>query len=439
MLRLSSPVVRGLVFGGGWLAVGAPGWASAGEHHPHADNGLGNDGAVEDPLDGDQGLGNDGWAPNEGGGPCAEGDWGDIGPPVDGWLHVSALSGNDASADGTVDHPFATVATAVGVAATLPAGSDRVVVLWPGEYDAAVSLLPGEGWDDPVAFLGCSPLESVLLAADPFAPVLDLAVAQVVAVRGVGFVGGTAALTARDGVHLTTERVGVAGSREVGIAAIGSETEVETRHTFIDVPAADGCGWGIGSWGAETVLRETAVSGARGVAVFAEGGSIEIEGGSLVATTPDLNSRYGRAIHAQYADVTIGWTTISDSTDAAIFLLDPLDAVIKGVIIDITGAGVVGGESTGDAIVIVGGGGGKYKVKDSWIYDSARSSLVIEAAGVELSGNTFVGAGIEPVLGYGAFGQGGGAVHGLDAADVLWLAPGSELELDRDPMACALY
>jgi hypothetical protein len=414
MLRLSAPLVFGLILGRG-------GEAAAGEH---------------DPAD-DHGQGNDGWHKRDGGGPCAGGDWGSIGAPRSDWVHVSALNGNDHSGDGTLAHPFETVAAAVEAARVVPTGHQRVLALWPGNYDAAVLLLPGEGWDDRVVFRGCSAAETTLTASDPDAPVIDAAVPQWVGVFGIGIIGGTDALTARDGATVEAHGVTVSGSRNVGIAAFGDTTVLTMYETAVNPPAADGCGWGVASWGATTTLVDSTVSGARGAGVFAEGGSLAINGGSIVDTSPELSLRYGRAVHAQSADVSIIDTYVSAATDASLFLLDPIAGTIRGVIIDATAAGVVGQETTGDAIVIVGGvGGDGVHVRNNWVYDAERAALLFEGANVDVAGNTFSGAGIAGILGADALSQGQIHVHGADAADVLWLSPGDELAIDRDPMVC---
>lgn len=425
MLRLSIPLVFGLALCGG-------GVAGAGDHDPADDNGIGNDDVVEDPDDADNGIGND-----EADGPCGDATWGRIGEPGDDWVHVSALVGDDATGDGTVEHPFLTVAAAVDAARVLAAGTDRVVAVWPGAYDATVSLLPAEGWDgDDVALLGCSATESLLVAADPDAPVIDAAVGNV-AVEGLGLVGGTAALTARDGSTVRASHISVSGSREAGIAAFDAGTILKVESSEVVAPPVDGCGWGIASWSADTSVTQSTVTGARGTAIFADGGALAVHETSLDATLPDLAGRYGRAIHAQYAQVSLHNSYLTSATDASIFLLQPLGGDIRGVIIDITGAGIVGQETTGDAIVIVGPSATKLRVKHNWITAPARAGLLLEDANVDVSANTLDGAGIEPLLGAAGLGQKRMRVGGADAASILWLAPADELALDRDPMVCS--
>ncbi len=225
--------------------------------------------------------------------PCGDGSWGRIGAPAADWLHVSAIDGNDASGDGTPERPFATVPVALEAARILPVGTDRVLAIWPGNYDAAVTLLPGEGWDgDGVAFLGCAPDESVLVALDPGAPVLDAALPETVRVRGLGLVGGTSGLVARAGARVHADRIAASASGQVGVAAFDAGTALNLRQSQVTSPDAAGCGWGIGSWGAATTVLQSAVAGARGSAIFADGGSLKVDAAYLVDTLPDGNGRY---------------------------------------------------------------------------------------------------------------------------------------------------
>ena len=97
------------------------------------------------------------------------------------------------------------------------------------------------------------------------------------------------------------------------------------------------------------------MAGATAVGIFADASDLLVDGSFVFDTSPDATGRWGRAIHTQNSTTTVRHAYLSGSSDASIFLLNPKGGSIQGVVIDITGAGIVG---TGDGIAVSGGTAG---------------------------------------------------------------------------------
>jgi len=369
-------------------------------------------------------------------GPCAGGGWGAIGAPAPDWQHVSALLGSDLLGDGTVDHPYATVARAVDAARVLPTGVSRVVAVWPGAYDASVSLQPGVGWDDPVSLLGCAPDETALIAADPTLPVVETAVVPPTTVQGLSLVGGTRALAASEGATLWVDGVWVQGATRTGVWIAGETTVAVLRRTVVaHVAEEGGCGWGVASFGADTTWDDGAVFDTVGAGIVAEGGVLDVRRTLVSGIVPTSAGLGGRGVHAQYAELWLEDAVVADTWDAGVFALSPTGGRVRSIVIDMTGAGWVAGSPTGDGIVVTGSQRGAFPVQGTVSLDVARAAVLFEEANVALSGNAAIGAGAVATYGSENLAQGAYKVSGADAATVVGLPSGS-LAVDLTPLAC---
>ena len=421
---------------GGRAGQGPPAWAAADGRDEDSDDGEDDADDADDDEDSDDEDSDDEGEGAVVAGPCSGGGWGAIGVPGADWQHVSALLGSDLWGDGTVDHPYATVARAVEAARVLPTGVARVVAVWPGAYDASVSLQPGVGWDDPVSLLGCAPDETALIAADPTLPVVETAVVPATTVQGLSLVGGTRSLAASAGATLWADGVWVQGATRTGVWIAGDTTTAVLRRTVVAHVAEDGgCGWGAASWGADTTWDESAVIGAVGAGIVAEGGVLDVRRTLVTGIAPTSAGLGGRGVHAQYAALWLEDAVVADTWDAGVFALSPTGGRVRNIVIDLTGAGWVAGSPTGDGVVVTGARRGAFPVQGTVSLDVARAAVLFEEANVDLSGNTAIGAGAVATYGSENLAQGAYKVSGADAASVVGLPAGS-LAVDLTPLVC---
>ncbi len=226
-------------------------------------------------------------------------------------------------------------------------------------------------------------------------------------------------------------------SKDAGVRVLDADTNVTLSRVIVSEPLADaGCGYGVEVDGGTLDMRLGGVIGANSAGIYANLASVTLDEIFVFDTSTDSAGRYGRAVHTQDSFTEVTRSYLSGSTDTSIMILRPIGGRIDQILIDITQEGIIAGRTTGDSITVVGGDGALYAVTNNISIDAARAAILLEDANVVLAGNTELNSGALVLYGSESLGQKRLKLGGADAASVLWLAPGSEVEIDRDDLAC---
>lgn len=258
-------------------------------------------------------------------GPCADGTWSGWRDPT-GLLVVSA-AGDDDTADGTPDHPFATLRAA------LEASRGRATVrvaLGTGTFPTYAQLKQAPfttGRSLEVA--GCGASETVVTPKRHTGQVLEMEGPNPVSLSRLAIEGGHSPLRIGDGARATVSDVTIRDGARRGVVIIGQDTEATLR----DVHVADtwngrtrdeADGHGISILGARVTLERVQVSGSNTFGVFADRGTLQAT--DLIVAQSGKSGIY--AMHM--ASVDVERCTISTSRGVGILLLDVVSSRIAG-------------------------------------------------------------------------------------------------------------
>ncbi len=366
--------------------------------------------------------------------------WGEI--PAGGRLFVDAAAAP--GGDGSITAPFDTIGGGITAARTTRI---RSVAIAGGEYEHRLRLNDAVlGWEDAgLEVTGCGQgvtiLHAVIVEEEDLEGGWSQYVQPIVDINGIGTdgvvvrdftaVGGRRAVMVRGGAGagepVVIQRVTLQESIRVGVLVDGLETVANLSEVHVDgMVAEDGLGHGIaiqtGAWVTDTIpgpttISNSAVEGAVGVGILAEGGWNTLTDVSVTGTLP-LDGELGRGIQLQSrtrADL-LRVTSLGNS-DAALFVhmagregegINIVDSILG----DTIGSDVAGtGETAGEGLSVTNG------------TDPTTTSELVTLTGTSFSGNVRAdvlvdGGSLEIGAGnsFGAQGQFGVVVQGEGVA-----------------------
>ncbi|MEZ4235463.1 MAG: hypothetical protein R3F59_04735 [Myxococcota bacterium] len=341
--------------------------------------------------------------------PCADG-WGAITAP-DSATHVRT-DGDDASADGSADLPYATVAAAIDAGATH-------LALGPGDFPATLAL----GATDSLVLQGCSADETRLVGDTASAPILSLNGTAGVIVSGVTLAEADRPLFATGGATVTADHVAIRDGNWSGFVVDGPYTVVELEDvTVADTRSVGGAG-GFGGEVDGATLRWTGgeLVGNRAAGLVAAGSSavVELTDVRVADTAPADDGRFGRGIQLQdFASASLTDLVVADNHDAGVFSLLAADLVVDGLTVSGTTASAAGGDALVVTAVDADGrqldpAGFRATLTGNTVDGADRAGIVLERVTATVDGNTVANAPQAIVA------QQDAVVSGADPVDVL--------------------
>jgi hypothetical protein len=294
----------------------------------------------------------------------------------------------EGSADGTKEHPYATISAALTAAA-----KGATVIVAPGTYAENLTIerdvtvigpnKPGAKGDEAGI---------ILQAPAPYA------------------------ITAKGGAAVTLRGFSVKAPAGVGIWAKGASVTVDASR--VEGAKADGKGqFGYGVLAADAgaiILQDSAVVGSALAGVLVSGGT-----GSVSASDVSRNGKGGIRLDAASAPVTIQGTTLTANTSFGIGVFSSgaiiLQNEVRDTVADATGAGdgLVSAQNDDGAGNL--GVASSISGKDNLIAESARVGVLCAqgAGGIILQNNQISGTGAHASFGAGIWlQQGAGGVAG---------------------------
>jgi hypothetical protein len=327
--------------------------------------------------------------------PCADGTWGGIDDP-DNAVHVSAEWGA-VDGDGTQEAPLASVQVAID---GLTAGG--VVAIWPGAYAENLSVTT-----DGLGLQGCSAGEVALTALDTSLPGLVADGADTLTLDALTFSGGTPGVQLHNTTVASLSLIAIANGNLAGLVADGADTVVVLDRVQITdpVPAATKAGTQLAPalfvYEAQVQGGSLSVSGATAIGVLVHGGtaSLVLTDSAISTVSPNEAGELGRGLHVQAgATVELVDTTVSEVSDAGVYILQAPTAVLTRVTVSQVAAALVvdSTDTTGDGLVVSGDDGSgscnpsDYTVvlTDVTITDFARFGILLDSVAATASGTT---------------------------------------------------
>lgn len=337
-------------------------------------------------------------------GPCSDGGWGSI--PGGEVVHVRA-DGDDRNV-GTPEAPLRTLEEALERLRARDYDG-RVIGVGPGVFPIApVSM--GEG-DEGLTFTGCGS-ETILASLDDTRPVFSLTDGAAGTLAGVSLLGGSTGVQVTDGSFAYLSSVEIGDAAGPGIQV--DEAYLQVDNVLVLPPTADAsCGYGLAATGSWIRGESLTIVGAHELGVWVEDSRVRVDLLDVALTEPAVDGVLGRGLYSADSEVSITSGAFSANKDASLFFNDSW-ADLKGIVIDITGAGFVGDYSTGDGIVVVDSGSRAVRLSSSRIEGSARAALLLDGANVMAIDTELGEAGLEDELGMPVALQNGGVLFGDD-------------------------
>lgn len=323
--------------------------------------------------------------------PCAGETWGG----VDSDLVITAIHVAETAVeggDGSLNQPFTSLDDAIA-ASRLDEGV-KVVILWPGSYEASLDLGADLG-DDTLQIHGCSADEVTIEAPDSDSPVIKVSAVQGFALSGVTLSGGKRGLWVWQGAAVAVSDLHAVDNNLLGIVIDG----VSTVATLIDIRVTDPNdvaglgGYGLIVQGSTVDVKNLTVIGATGNGVVVDGGMANavFSTVSVTGTAARSDGQQGRGMTVQeQASAWITDGTFADNHDAGVFGLGATALDLKNVSVSGTAASTLptSGDTTGDGIVITDNP--ELEPYDQVYFTSSLEDVTVEGssrAGVLLSGN----------------------------------------------------
>ncbi len=250
---------------------------------------------------------------------CPGADYAPLPPEAVGAAVTYVRAGADSTgADGTLAHPFASIAA--GIANAGPLGW---VMVGAGMYPGLLQI------DVSVHVLGLCAARVTLTSTDASAVMAATGAGVVVDVRGVTLRGGSPGLSAFAGARIRASNVRIVQARGRGIFASGSGTEFVAQDLVVEATQAMADGTGgravFAEQGARVELMRAALVENREVCVFAEGvGTVlSMQDGTIDRTAARADGTFGRGVSMQSgAAVTLTRVVVNESRDGGIVALD---------------------------------------------------------------------------------------------------------------------
>ena len=290
--------------------------------------------------------------------PCADGSWGGLTDPA---LAIHVRIGGDDAADGSANHPVATLEQALAL--TRVAGAPKGIFIGPGSWTTNLSLAAdaGDGTsDNDLSVLGCSAGEVNLQPLDTTLPIIKVSAVQNAMIDGLTLENGRRALWVWQGAQVAVSRLEIMGSSRVGFVIDGSDTIVNATEVNVSNTASDGgdLGYGISVHYGTLQMSGGGVMNAEQIGILVDFGHAEFDAVTVQGVTADETGLLGRGIQLQdLSDGNISATSILDASDAGLFVLRPNEVVLSELSISSTSEGAIPGieDTSGDGIVVTRG------------------------------------------------------------------------------------
>ncbi|MBW1880229.1 MAG: right-handed parallel beta-helix repeat-containing protein, partial [Deltaproteobacteria bacterium] len=220
------------------------------------------------------------------------------------------------------------------------------IALGPGTFEVNLDVTGGSGRAkiNSLSIEGCSADETVLHAASDDHSIIEVSEAKAVRVTGVTLEGGRRALRVRDGAKVHMRHSRIEGSTLVAALVQDRKSQLFLRDTEIwDTVPEDSIGWGVAVLDGKLHMTDSSIHKSTGIGLFADAAKLELTDIEVHDTLPSGRfNALGRGIHVQNgSEITMTGGLLQNNADAGIFLLDVTKAIIDGVMIDITSAGIV--------------------------------------------------------------------------------------------------
>ncbi len=347
--------------------------------------------------------------------PCADGTWSGW-TAAEGLVHVST-SGDDATADGSAEAPFATLGAALQ--SLRGKGGDQKVALGPGTFQTVRTLKQADAAGS-LTVQGCSADETELLGVFESQTQSALAIEgpSAVALRRLRLVADGGGLVVRAGGRATLDELRVQDVQGFGVGVIGQDTTASLTDVEILSPGAARRwtldGWGLLVTGASVQAERLKVQGARSMGVYVNGGSLKATGLVVDGVEDTGLGRRGFGVYARDASsITLSDCAVSRVAAAGVVLINVESSAITGCAVSDVTANSTGG---GDGIVVTNqyGAEGPFvtTLTGNTVTRAARMGIAVSGVTATLSGNTAGADNGLVVEGSSVFADAGAAVSG---------------------------
>ncbi|MFT4623391.1 MAG: hypothetical protein ACI8PZ_002047 [Myxococcota bacterium] len=323
-------------------------------------------------------------------GPCSDGGWGAI--PAGDVVHVR-IDGTD-DGDGSADAPLRTLAAAVDLAGRRDA-LNRVIGVGPGIFPTDPIMV--DETQVGVTLAGCGVGSTLLAATDHTEPLVSFAGGSAGGLAGLALLGGAVGVEITDGAVALLSDIQISGAFGPGVLVDQATVEIDGVMVLPPSPDAE-CGYGLSVTAGVARGEELMVVGALGLGIFLQDAVLSMDLVDVALTVMDPGAQLGRGLHAQDSFVSVRSGAFSGNVDASLFIDDSW-ADLQGIVIDITGAGVVGDVLTGDGLVVVDDGTRRVRLLSSRVIGSPRAAVLLDGASMLASDTIVEGTGLELLVG----------------------------------------